>query len=155
MVYFIYTEFIGNSLATALNMNLNPNFTYGIFIADPDFFFINPLPLYFPRTFLNIPKHAGSMIISIKVSQHLKYRCQKNLSCMIHKIFSYLSESSSLQAERNETFSKCIDRKVYQNIGCVSQWENDNVTDGSLRRCSTFEDFHDMMAEYSLVRKVS
>ena len=55
-----------------------------------------------------------------------------------------------MTATRNETCSKCIDRNVYENIGCVSQWETLNVTGRSLRRCSTFDDFYKMMAEYSL-----
>ena len=148
MVYYIYPEQIGNSLSSAFTMSLNPNFTYGIFFADPNFFFINPLPSYFPRTFIQVPKMAGNLIISLKVSMNMKYRSHKVSWMFIWYIF-YFSTNSSL-SNRNETFSKCIDRKVYETIVCVSQWETENVTGSSLRRCSTYQDFQKMMDEYSL-----
>ena len=54
---------------------------------------------------------------------------------------------------RNESFSDCIDRSVYQKLGCVSPWET-NSTISSLPTCSTFSDFERMMTEYTTVRKL-
>ena len=61
---------------------------------------------------------------------------------------------SSTEVEvRNESFSDCIDRSVYQKLGCVSPWET-NSTISSLPTCSTFSDFERMMTEYTTVRKL-
>ena len=76
MIYFIFpnSSRIGHSIESGLYLQLNKNKSYMMMIADRQFYFINPLPSYFPRSFINLPQNSGAKIISLSVTKHIKYR---------------------------------------------------------------------------------